>query len=145
MRSPTPKTVPVKSLYDNEIETRIGPVINQIRQRAYELYCIRGGTRGSALGDWLLAERERAVAPLASIFEDDNDVRITACVPAAEASDLAVDALPGEIVVEADHEGRVERFSRFRTPARIDANRVKARLCGSRLEVIAPKADKARG
>jgi HSP20 family molecular chaperone IbpA len=145
MRSPITKTVPVKSIHANEIETRIEPVRNQIRQRAYELYCKRGQRNGDALGDWLLAERERAAAPLASIFEDDRDVRITACVPAAEAADLAVDALPNEVVVESDHEGRVERFTRFHMPARIDADRVKARLCGSRLEVIAPKVDRARG
>jgi hypothetical protein len=35
-----------------------GPTEEEIRQRAYELYAERGETGGSALEDWLRAERE---------------------------------------------------------------------------------------
>ena len=34
------------------------PVVEEIRQRAYEIYVGRGGTHGSDLDDWLQAERE---------------------------------------------------------------------------------------
>jgi|GEM_PF-1597348 len=34
------------------------PTIEQIRQRAYELYLFRGDRPGSELEDWLEAERE---------------------------------------------------------------------------------------
>jgi hypothetical protein len=35
---------------------------DEIRLRAYELYCARGDAGGDALGDWLAAEREAQVA-----------------------------------------------------------------------------------
>jgi Protein of unknown function (DUF2934) len=34
------------------------PTVEQIRQRAYELYLFRGDRPGDALEDWLEAERE---------------------------------------------------------------------------------------
>ena len=34
------------------------PVVEEIRQRAYEIYVGCGGTHGSDLDDWLQAERE---------------------------------------------------------------------------------------
>jgi hypothetical protein len=38
------------------------PLEEQIRRRAYELYVERGNSSGSALDDWLQAEREILVA-----------------------------------------------------------------------------------
>jgi|SRR5579862_6996347 len=134
----TNQAIPTKTMNIRDLETRLEPVRNRTRQRAYDLYCRRGNRGGTALDDWLLAERESQAVPLAGIAEEERDIRITACVP--NASEMAVDVLPDEIVIEADHDGQIERFTRVRMPARIDANRVKARLCGTKLEVVAPKA-----
>lgn len=38
--------------------TEAEPTVDQIRQRAYELYLFRGDGTGSELEDWLEAERE---------------------------------------------------------------------------------------
>lgn len=115
---------------------------DQTRRRAYDLYCRRGNQKGSALEDWLLAERESDAAPLVGVADEDRDIHITACVPCANASELAVEALPNEIVVEADRNGEIERFTRVQMPTQIDTGRVKARLRGVALEVVAPKAGK---
>jgi HSP20 family molecular chaperone IbpA len=82
------------------------------------LYCRRGNRKESALEDWLLAERERDAAVLVGVADEDRDIHITACVPGVNAADLAVDVLPNEIVVEADRNGKVERFTRPREPGR---------------------------
>jgi HSP20 family molecular chaperone IbpA len=140
MRSQPVRPVPVKSCDPRDLESRLESVKNQTRRRAYDLYCRRGRRNGNALEDWILAERECAAAPLVGVADEGRDVHITAFVPIADTSELAVDVLPNEIVVEADRDGRIERFTRLRMPAQIDADRVKARLCGLALEVIAPKA-----
>jgi hypothetical protein len=51
--SVTPTTVPVLGGHPIPHVTQ-----EQIRQRAYEIYVARGGRSGSALNDWLQAERE---------------------------------------------------------------------------------------
>jgi hypothetical protein len=40
------------------IEAQSSPTIEQIQQRAYELYLERGGAEGNDIEDWLQAERE---------------------------------------------------------------------------------------
>jgi hypothetical protein len=50
---PTPSTI---TATEPVIETE--PTIEQIRQRAYELYLFRGERPGDAVEDWLEAERE---------------------------------------------------------------------------------------
>jgi HSP20 family molecular chaperone IbpA len=140
MRSQPIRPVPVKSCDARDLEARLESVKSHTRRRAYDLYCGRGMRDGSALEDWILAERESAAAPLVGVAHEDEDIHITAHVPDARVSEIAVDVLPGEIVVEADRNGEVERFTRIPMPARIDPDRVKARLCGTELEVVVHKA-----
>jgi HSP20 family molecular chaperone IbpA len=140
MRRPPGLPIEVRSLNERELEARLEPVQERTRRRAYELYCARVHPKATALDDWIRAEHERNVTPLAGVAHEDTGIRITACVPGANASDLAVDVLPNEVVLEADRDGRVERFTRIRLPAKIDIGRVKARLRGSELEIVAPKA-----
>jgi hypothetical protein len=40
------------------------PTTEQIEQRAYGLYCARGGEEGHALEDWLAAEKELTQSPV---------------------------------------------------------------------------------
>jgi HSP20 family molecular chaperone IbpA len=142
MHSRPIRPVPVKPCNARDLEARLESVQDQTRRRAYELYCRRGNRKGSALEDWKMAERERDAAPLVGVADEDRDIHIAAFIPDANASEVIVDALPNEIVVEADRNGKIERFTRLRMPARIDADRVKARLCGAELEVVAPKTGK---
>jgi hypothetical protein len=76
------------------------------------------------------------------VADEERDVCITAFVRNADTSELTVDVLPDEIVLEVDRDGKIERFTRLRMPARIDPGRVEARICGAALEVVAPKAGK---
>lgn len=131
--------VTVKPLEARELEARLQKVKERIRRRAYDLYC--GRTRkGTPLEDWKQAENECCAAPLAGMAEEENDIRITACVPGASAGELVVDVLPDEIVVEADRNGEIQRFKCFHLPATVDPKRVEAHLHGTELDVVAPKA-----
>jgi len=40
------------------IGEKLQPTEEEIRNRAYEIYCARNGTGGDELGDWLKAETE---------------------------------------------------------------------------------------
>ena len=53
-----------RSATDNEIEpvaAQSSPSIEQIQERAYEIYLERGGADGNDMEDWLQAERELGV------------------------------------------------------------------------------------
>lgn len=139
MRPPCVLPVVVRRIDAPVLEARLAKVRDQIRRRAYDLYC-RRGSKGSETDDWKQAESECCAAPLAGVADEGNDIRITACVPNVSASDLAVDVLPNEIVIETDRNGEVERFRRFHFSAPIDANHVEAHLKGTELDVIAAKA-----
>lgn len=134
--------VAVKAADVHSLEAGINKVKERIRRRAYEIYCRRGGrgNKGSALDDWKRAENECSAAPLAGMADEENDIRISACVPNVNASDVTVDVLPNEIVIEADRNGEIERYKSFHLPEPVDVNRVEAHMQGSELDVIAPKA-----
>lgn len=53
---PAKQTIPATKAAEPVIESE--PTIEQIRQRAYELYLFRGERPAGALEDWLEAERE---------------------------------------------------------------------------------------
>ncbi|HVW83211.1 MAG TPA: DUF2934 domain-containing protein [Bryobacteraceae bacterium] len=141
MRSSAFRPVPVRSVDPRHLQTKLDAMKDRIRGRAYSLYCRRGGAHGDALHDWILAEHESNLAPLAGVTEDEREIRITAFVPGVNVAELSVDILPGEIVLETDREGKIERLSRFPLSAPIEPDRVEARLRGSDLEIVAPKAN----
>lgn len=135
--------VAVRLVSPHTLDARLERLKERIRGRAYDLYC-RRGNRGCETDDWKKAEGECCATPLAGMVDEENDIRITACVPNVNASDLIVDVLPNEIVIEADRNGELERYKRFHLPAPIDASHVEARMHGSELDVIAPKAKPVR-
>lgn len=132
--------IPVRTSDAAGVEAKLRKVNGEIRLRAYELYCRRAASKGTALADWQCAERERSEAPLAGITESENDIRITACVPHAHLK-VALDALPDEIVVEGEglRNGEVRRYTRLTLPVRIDTATVTARLNGTELDILAHK------
>src|SRR5579863_9677894 len=91
--------VPVKSVVitpENEagFRKRFDNLRDRIRKRAFELYC-RRTSPGEDKADWLQAEGEMLLSPLAGIEDNDNEIRIIAAVPDVDASHLTVDVLPG--------------------------------------------------
>lgn len=116
---------------------------DRIRKRAFELYC-RRSRLGADKADWLQAEREMALSPLAGVEDNDKEIRIIAAVPDVDASHLTVDVLPGSIVVEGEAAGSpVERCCVFPLHERIRPAAVRAELSNGDLTIVAPKADTA--
>ncbi len=133
--------VAVKALAPRDFQAGTEKMKERIRRRAYDIYCRRGkkGNKESALEDWKRAESECDAAPLAGMADEENDIRISACVPNVNASELTVDVLPTEIVIEFDRNGEIERYKSFHLPEPVDVNRVEAHMQGTKLDVIAPK------
>jgi len=140
---------PVKSVVitpDNEapFRTRFDHLRDRIRKRAFELYR-RRATLGAEKADWLQAEQEMLLSPLAGIEDNAREIRIIAAVPDVDASHLTVDVLPGSIVVEGDADtSPVERYSVFPLHDPIKPAAVKAEFSNGDLTIVAPKADAAK-
>jgi len=90
--------------------------------------------------DWTVAERERSLLPIAGLAQDGHAFHIDTCVPPRYADDIAVDAFPSDIVVEAARGGHIEGFTRFHLPVPIEPKGVRASMRGIHLEIVAPKA-----
>jgi HSP20 family molecular chaperone IbpA len=140
---------PVKSVVitpDNEAPflRKFGGLRDRIQKRAFELYC-RRGTLGADKADWLQAEREMILSPLAGMEDNANEIRIIAAVPDVDAGHLTVDVLPGSIVVEGEaFTNPVERYSVFPLHDPIEPTAVTAEFSNSDLTIVAPKADAAK-
>lgn len=140
---------PVKSVVitpDNEapFRRRLDKLRDRIRKRAFELYR-RRLSLGADKADWLQAEREMGLSPLAGIEDNEKEIRIIAAVPDVDAGHLTVDVLPGSIVVEGEAATNpVERYSVFPLHDPIKTAAVKAEFSNGDLTIVAPKADDAR-
>jgi len=130
------KSVVITPENEASFRKRFDSLRDRIRQRAFELYC-RGANPGAEKADWLQAERETILSPLAGMEDNDRDIRIIAAVPPADASKLTVDVLPDAIVMEGEGS---KRCSVFRLPCRIDPARVRAEFSHGDLMIVAPKA-----
>lgn len=64
-----PSAAPVSAEADESPVANASPTTEEIEKRAYEIYIARAGDDGSALEDWLQAERE-----LLGINDGDNDI-----------------------------------------------------------------------
>ena len=140
MHAQTVLPVAVRAVTSSDLDARLASVRDRTRRRAYELFCRRGSRKGDMLDDWAVAERESNLVPLAGVTEEESEIRINACVPDVNASDLTVEVLPNEIVVESNCNGEIRRCTRFHLPVRIQPRRVQAQLCDNELDIVAPKA-----
>jgi HSP20 family protein len=137
----------------NETET----VFQRIRNRAFELFQLRGGSEGSDLDDWFKAEREMLVMPECDVAEKDGSFELMLALPGFETKELKLTALPDALVVSGESkkpvtetEGNVQfrgveekkLFRRFDFPAAIDQEKVQAHLDKGVLYVTAPRVDK---
>jgi HSP20 family protein len=135
----------------------------RIRDRAFQIFQSRGRADGFSLDDWFKAERDLMLVPEADLVEKDGAHHLSVSVPGFDEKDLRITALPEALIIRADsrhehskHEHSKEDgnlhfcdfsekslFRRFDLPARIDSDKVTARLDKGVLRIDAPTAVKA--
>jgi HSP20 family molecular chaperone IbpA len=126
-----------------------------IRRRAFNLFQSRYGASGSALEDWLRAERDLVWSPPSELVDDEKDFTARIAAPGFEAKDIQVSVMPDALIIQADathaHEGKSgnvcfcefsgkKLFRRLQLPELVDVDKVTASLDRGILEIIAPKA-----
>ena len=132
-------------------------MMQQIRDRAYALSAGRGDGNGSALNDWLSAERELC-GSTTELLERDQNYSLNMAMAGFEPKDISVTATPRELIVSAkfqvthgdsskDKSDRVcwsefqthDVYRRVELPSDIQAAKVSATYENGLLKVVAPK------
>ena len=147
--------VGTKSVTEPSVFDDLRVLSERIRQRAFEIFEHRRPNDGTAVSDWLNAERDLLRIPDSELIEKDGRYEIQVSAPGFEAADMQVTALPDALIVKAastqEHnhrEGEVRfcefgektLFRRFDLPEEIEVEHVKANLAKGILSVTAPKA-----
>ncbi len=132
-------------------------LLRQIQERAFNIATGRGRRRGSALQDWLGAEREFCWTA-AELVERDQDFVLSIALPGLEPGNVDVTATPRELIVRAKGETVSESkeeqvvwsdFSsndilrRVELGKDIDVDKVSASLKNGLLKIVAAKLEKA--
>jgi len=130
-----------------------------IRQRAFELFERRGARHGSAVDDWLLAERDLFRLPESELIERDGKYEARVSAPGIDADDVRVTALPDALIVKGSSTHKHERtdgdirfsefdqrtmFRRFDLPEPINVDKVTANLDKGVLQLTALKQATSR-
>jgi len=137
---------------------RVEPVFDEldrlhqaIRERAYDLFRNGGTPWGSALRDWLTAERELIAKPPIELRQTDSQFEVLAALPGIEAKQLDVQITAEDVLIKADtpHEHSAEAtvhvcefgpdkiFRSVHFPEAIDPESAKAELKNGMLHVTA--------
>jgi HSP20 family molecular chaperone IbpA len=126
----------------------------RIRERAFHLFTHRGEAEGSALEDWLNAERE-FLAQDSEFVEKNGKFELQVPVPGFDAAEVQVFVTPEGVTVEAAHSQRQEHtedgasvseatenqmFRFIPLPASINADQVTAKMNHGVLKLTAAKA-----
>lgn len=133
-------------------------VVEQIRDRAQEIFQRHAQGSDTALDDWLQAERE-ICWPAAELKESDKEFHATVALPGFKSKDVEVTAMPTKLIVkaaarieksEADKQGSPtirwsefhseDVFRRIDLPSAIDVDKVSADFSDGLLTVKAQKA-----
>jgi HSP20 family molecular chaperone IbpA len=151
--------IPVQKVENDKVETApalkaLQDTVEMVRQRAFELFEHRGHRPGDELADWVQAERDLFWVPPAELAETDSAVEITVAVPGFDPKEVHVTAQPGEILIQGNHEKRIEHkekgvlysefgektlYRRFEIAQPIDVSHVTANVENGMLTVKAPK------
>ena len=125
----------------------------EVRRRAQEIFEKRQ-QHGSALDDWVQAEREILGSPAAEFSETSEGYCAEVALPGFDADDVSVAVTPNEIVVHATRKDEQERkeenvlwtefgsrevYRRLETPTPIDTGKTTAVLEKGMLRIVAPK------
>ena len=137
--------------------TEMDRVMEQVRQRAFELFSGRGLGEGRALDDWLAAERE-ICSPAAELAEEGPNYVLSVSLPGFEPGEVEVTASPSGLLVHARKETSLqdatvshpkvcwsemrstEVYRRIDLPTAIDVDATRASLRNGILKIEARKA-----
>lgn len=126
-----------------------------VRERAFDLFSLRGGGQGHDLDDWVTAERELLGWSTAALKEHPTEFEVDVALPGFRADDVELTAMPHELIVHAarkdersgqsDHVvwsefGSSEVYRRVALPADVQTDAVIAQLKNGVLRVHAPKS-----
>lgn len=151
------KKAPASSVFDE-----VKAVSERIRQRAFEAFERRGGGDGSAMNDWLSAERELFRIPESELLDRDGKFEARVSAPGFDPGEVKVIATPDALIVKASSSHKHDQteggvrfcefdqktlFRRLDLPEPINVDRVTANLDNGVLQVTALKSkpETARG
>lgn len=129
----------------------------QITERAFDNFNRRGAAFGSALDDWLAAEREIVWKPPVEVSESGDEFLVEAALAGVDAKQLDVQVTPDEILIrgEATHQhssdqtvhicefGPGKLFREICFPQKVDPDKARADYRDGLLRVWAPVAKEA--
>ena len=148
--SQAPLFVEAETLFD-----KMAQISDEIANRAFNMFRMRGGQWGTELDDWFMAERELLRPVPVEIKENDNNIIVTAAVPGFKPDEIEVSVKDNRLVLSGEtkaseekkdenmilQEWKSNRFLReFTLPSNIDPNNIKADLKDGMLELTLPKA-----
>ncbi len=128
--------------------------MDAVRQRAFDLFSIRGGGLGRDFDDWIAAERELLGSSPSALMEHPEEFEVDVALPGFKADDIELTATPQEIVLHAERKtqqsgetdhivwsefGSNEVYRRFILPTGAQADGVTAELKSGVLRVHVPK------
>lgn len=149
-----PELVGFDELFDHAQELH-----DSILKRAYELFEHDGHEPGRALEHWLNAEKETLHPVAVELMETDDTLTLRAEVPGFRGEDLKLSVEPRRLAISGKRETHEEKKSRrtiyqehlsnqicrsVELPIEIDPSQTKAAIQDGVLEVLMPKAPRAR-
>jgi HSP20 family protein len=129
--------------------------MDEVRERAFDLFSSRGGGQGRDLDDWITAERELLGWSTAELKERPEGFEVDITLPGFEADDVELTATQHDLIVRAarkdERSGRTDHivwsefgssdvYRRLTLPADVQTASVTAELKNGVLRVYAPKS-----
>jgi HSP20 family protein len=149
-----------KHAADTSVVDEMKSLAERIRQRAFEIFERRGASHGSAVSDWLSAERDLFRIPESELVERDGKFEARVAASGIDPADVTVTALPDALIVKGSTththqhtDGDVRfcefdqrtLFRRFDLPERINVDQVTANLDKGVLQLTARKSMQQAG
>ena len=150
----TPKPVTFENVFD-----RANAIFEAISRRAYEIFEGNGYVPGHDLDDWFQAEKELLHPAHVDVKESEDALSIRAEVPGFNEKELAINVVPGRLVISGRRETKKEEkkgktvYSEtcanqimrvIELPAEVQAEKATATLKDGIVELNLPRAAKAR-
>jgi HSP20 family molecular chaperone IbpA len=140
--------ITVERIHESERERNslLADLNGLTRERAFAIFERRNGAEGTAMGDWLSAERDLALSAECELEEGTSKFQLSLGVGAFADGNLAITALSDALVVfgRKSEQARQMLFNRFDLPEAIDVDRVTADLHAGILRITATKASAKR-